>query len=96
MLLGADICVFTDNKNLTFNTLRMQHVLRWCTKIEECSPMLHYIVGPRNNLADNLTRLHRLVTPAQSMEGKKLVELTEVSIEEEAKAYFLDQEYSGL
>ncbi len=30
------------------------------------------------------------------MEGKKLVEPAEVSIKEEDKAYFLDQEYSGL
>ncbi len=50
--------------------------------------MLHYIDGPRNILADNLSMLHCLVTPAQIA--------TEVSIEEEDKAYFLDQEYSGL
>jgi hypothetical protein len=30
------------------------------------------------------------------VEGKKLVEPTEVSIEEEDEVYFLDQEYSGL
>ncbi len=97
MLLGADIHVFTDHKNLTFNTLKMQCVLHWCTKIEEFSPMLHYIQGPRNILADNLSRRHHLVTPAQIVEGKKLVEPVEVSNEEEDKAYFLlDQEYAGL
>jgi hypothetical protein len=74
----------------------MQRVLRWCTKIEELLAMLHYIEGPRNNLADNLSRLHCLVTPAQIVEGKKLVEPAEDSIEEEDEAYFLDQEYSGL
>jgi hypothetical protein len=58
--------------------------------------MLHYIEGPRNILADNFSRLYCLVTPAQIVEKKKLVEPTEVSIEEEDKAYFLDQEYSGL
>jgi hypothetical protein len=41
MLLSADICVFTDHKNLTFNTLKMQCMLCWHTKIEEFSPMLH-------------------------------------------------------
>jgi hypothetical protein len=58
--------------------------------------MLHYIEGPCNILANNLSRLHCLVTPAQIAEGKKLVEPTEVSIEEEDEAYFLDQEYSCL
>jgi hypothetical protein len=74
----------------------MQRVLHWHTKIKEFSPMLHYIEGPCNILADNLLWLHRLVTPAQIAERKKLVEPAEVSIEEEDKAYFLDQEYSGL
>ncbi len=96
MLLGEDIHVFTDHKNLTFDTLKMQCVLRWHAKIEVFSPMLHYIEGPRNILANNLSRLLCLVTPAQITEGKKLVEPTEVSNDKEDKAYFLDQEYSGL
>jgi hypothetical protein len=58
--------------------------------------MLHYIEGPCNILANNLSRLHCLVTPAQIAEGKILVEPAEVSVEEEDKAYFLDQECSGL
>ncbi len=96
ILLGADIHVLTDHKNLTFDNFKTQHVSCWHTKIEEFSPMLHYIEGPCNILADNLSRLHRLVTPAQIAEGKKLVEPAKVSIEEEDKSYFLDQEYSGL
>jgi hypothetical protein len=79
-----------------FDTLKMQRVLCWHTKVEEFSPILHYIKGPHNILADNLSRIHRLVTPAQSAEGKKLVEPAEVSIEEEDNAYFSDKEYSGL
>jgi hypothetical protein len=96
MLLGADIHVFTGHKNLTFDTLKTQHVLRWRTKIEEFSPILHYIEGPSNILANNLSRLHHLVTLAQIAEGKKVIEPAEVSNEKEDKAYFLDQEYSGL
>jgi hypothetical protein len=80
MLLGANIHVFKDHKNLTFNTLKTQCVLRWRTKIEEFSPMLIYIEEPCNILADNLSRLHHLVTLAQIAEGKKLVEPAEVSI----------------
>jgi hypothetical protein len=96
MLLSADIYVFTDHKNLTFVTLKTQCLLHWHTKIEEFSPMFHYIEGPHNILADNLSRLHPLVTPVPIMEGKKLVEPAEASNKEEDEAYFLDQEYSGL
>ncbi len=96
MLLGADIHVFTDHENLVFDTLKTHLVLHWHTKIEEFSPILHYIKAPRNILAGNLSKLHCLVTPAQIAEEKKLVEPAEVSNEEEDKAYFLDQEYSGL
>jgi hypothetical protein len=96
MLLGANTHDFLDHKNLTFDTLKTQCVLHWHTKIEEFSPILHYIEGPRSILANNFYRLHRLVTPAQIMEGKKLVEPAEVSNEEEDEAYLLDQEYSGL
>ncbi len=92
MLLGAYIHVFTNHENLTFNTLKTQHVLHWRTKIEEFSPILHYIEGPRNILADNLLRLHRQVTPAQIAQQKKLIEPAEISNVEEDEVCFLDQE----
>ncbi len=41
MLLGVDIYVGTDHKNLMFDTLKTQCVLHWHTKIVEFSPMLH-------------------------------------------------------
>jgi hypothetical protein len=55
--------------------------------------MLQYMESPHNILAGNLSRLHCLVTPAQIVEGKKLVEPAEASNEEEDKAYFLNHEY---
>ncbi len=96
MLLGEDFHVYINHKNLTFNTLKTQRVLSWRTKIEEFSPMLHYIEGPHKILANDLSRLHYLVTLDQIAEGKKLVEPSVVSNNEEDKVYLLDLEHSDL
>jgi hypothetical protein len=73
----------------------MQLVYHWCNKVEVYSPTLHYTEGPHDFLAENLSRLHRLVTPAQITEGKSPVEPAEVS-NDDNDVYFLDQEYSCL
>jgi hypothetical protein len=53
-------------------------------------------IGGRGPTGPPISRIHCLVTPAQIAEGNKILEPVEVSIEEEDKAYFLDQEYSSL
>ena len=69
-------------------------MLRWCNKVKEFWPMLHYIEGPHNILADNISWLHHLVTPAQIAEGKSLIDPAVVSDKDEL--CFLEQEYAGL
>ncbi len=100
MLLGADIHVYTYHKNLTFNEdIKTQRVLRWCAKLNEFLPFIHYIEGERNILAGQLSRLERLPTPAQLAEGKKLVEPAELLMKTDSsddEAYFLEKEFSCL
>ena len=71
----------------------MQHVLCFCNKIKEFLPILHYIECLHDILADNLCRLHCLVTLAQMTKGKNLVEPAVVS-DDEDDMFFLTQEYS--
>ena len=47
MLLGAVITVHTNHKNLTFDNLKTQPVLRWRTYVKEYRPELKYFGGKK-------------------------------------------------
>jgi hypothetical protein len=68
MLLGTDITIYTDHKNLTFENLTTQRNLRWRCFVEEYSPVIKYIEGPKNVLADALSRVPR----ADKSEGEEI------------------------
>jgi hypothetical protein len=57
ILLGQQIKVFTDHKNLTHENFNTERVLRWRLLLEEFNPKLVYIKGAHNVIADALSRL---------------------------------------
>ena len=56
-ILGAEIVIYTDHKNLLANSSANGRVFRLKQKIEELAPTLHYINGHTNTEADALSRL---------------------------------------
>jgi len=63
ILLGQQIRVYTDHKNLTYQTFNTDRVLRWRLILEEYGPELIYIKGERNIVADALSRLEKIDRP---------------------------------
>jgi transposase InsO family protein len=57
ILLGQQIEVFTDHKNLVYKHFNTERVMRWRLLIEEFGPKLTYIKGPNNIVADALSRM---------------------------------------
>ena len=54
ILLGQQIVVFTDHKNLTCKNFNTERVMRWRLILEEYGPELRYIKGKHNVVADAL------------------------------------------
>ena len=54
ILLGHQIMVYTDHKNLTYTFLNIERVMRWRLILEELGPKLKYIKGENNIVADAL------------------------------------------
>ena len=67
MLFGCrELHIYTDHKNLTYNKLVSQKIMRWRLFIEEFHPTFHYVQGSENVIADALSRL-------PSLEGQNMV-----------------------
>jgi len=71
MLLGAELHIHTDHKNILHIGDSSQHRLRWISYVDEYGPELHYVQGSADIVADTFLRLSQSDTPASSMVGKE-------------------------
>ena len=74
MLLGAELHIYTDHKNILNVGDSSERRLRWISYVDEYGPTLHYIEGPRNVIADTFSRLSRKDVPS-ALVGKKLTNI---------------------
>ncbi len=57
MLLGAELHIYTDHKNILNVGDLSEQRLCWISYVDEYGPTLHYIEGPGNVIADTFSRL---------------------------------------
>ena len=57
ILLGQQIVVYTDHKNLMYKTYNSERSMRWRLIIGEFSPDIQYINGTKNSTTDALSLL---------------------------------------
>ena len=56
--------VYTNHKNLTYKNFNTEHIMRWWLLIEEFGPTIKYIKGPKNIVAEALSRLNLVSLPS--------------------------------
>ena len=71
MILGAELQIHTDHKNILHIGDSSQRRLRWISYVDEYGPELHYVEGSANVVADTFSRLARKDTPTPPTVGKK-------------------------
>jgi hypothetical protein len=57
MLLGAELHVHTDHKNILSIGKLLRRLLCWISFVDEYEPEIHYVEGPHNVIADTFSRL---------------------------------------
>ena len=57
ILLGHDIVVHTDHKNIVYGNLSNDRIVRWRLLLEEFGPRYEHVAGADNIVADALSRL---------------------------------------
>ncbi len=71
MLLGAELHINTDHKNILHIGDSSQHCLWWISHIDEYGPELHYVKGSGNIVADTSSHLAWKDTLTPPAVGKK-------------------------
>ena len=54
ILLGHQIMIYTDHKNITYKVFNTERVMLWRLILEDFGPELIYIKGKNNVVADAL------------------------------------------
>jgi len=63
ILLGQELHIYTDHKNLTYKNFNIERILRWRLILEEYGPTFYYVPGTVNVVADALSRLNMGANP---------------------------------
>ncbi len=70
MLLGAELQIYTDHKNILNVGDSSERRLCWISYVDEYGPTIHHIEGPHNVIVDKFSRLLRKDVPS-TLVGKK-------------------------
>ena len=89
ILLGQDITIYTDHKNLTYKVFNTERVMQWRLICKEFGPKLVYLKGNKNIIADAISRMKLKPTP-KSLADDSVLEVPDTR--ELAEAFVIKDE----
>ncbi len=92
MLLGAELHIYTDHKNILNVGDLSEQQLYWISYVDEYGPTIHYIEGPRNVIADTFSRLSHKDLPCSTSVGNKAAHVVSDSDLESLYSSLIDDE----
>ena len=92
MLLGAELHIYTDHKNILNVGNSSEQRLRWISYVDEYGPTIHYIEGPRNVRADTFSSLLRNDVPSTLLGKKAAHSVSDSEIESLYSSFLIDDE----
>jgi hypothetical protein len=91
MLLGAELHIYTDHKNILNVGDSSERRLCWISYVDKYGPNIHYIEGPRNVIVDTFSRLLPKDVPS-TLVGKKATRVVSNSELESLYLSLIDNE----
>jgi hypothetical protein len=91
MLLGVELHIYTDHKNILNVGDLSEQRLCWISYVDKYGPTIHYIEGPCNIIADTFSRLSRKDMPS-TLVGKKAAHVVSDSELESLYSSLIDDE----
>ena len=89
ILLGKDIKIYTDHKNLIYKVFNTEHIMQWRLICKEFGPKLVYLKGNKNIIADTISRMKLKPTP-KSLSDDSVLEVP--NTKELAEAFVIEDE----
>ena len=96
ILLGHKIVVYTDHKNLIYDNLQTDRVLRWRLLLEEFGADIRYIKGEQNKVADILSRYPTSNDPLKPKPPPTRDQLSEMFAQQVLPAHIFPVNFSVL
>eukprot|EP00957_Ditylum_brightwellii_P200233 15264367-Ditylum_brightwellii.AAC.1 len=96
ILLGQQLRVYTNHKNLIYKSFNTARIIQWCMVLEDYAPELIYIPNDKNIVVDSLSCIDKDNSSQPSKSDNQLILLAKVLTTNDIEGLNKEKYYSAL